>query len=443
MFRHRLIAIMGISLILGTILSLSTPILAQETRTIRIVDPNTGSNHLTVGSASEPIPSAGIPFSLRLYLNGSTSNLATWQIDVTFDNNTLRCVGGIVPENDSSYVFYGKPEVTAVDLDHQNFKPPEVATGAAILNLDQPATVDNALLCILNFEALKVGNTTIEFLFSGSSTGGSNTFLLDSEQTGISFNVNGFTVVVLGNSSPPVAAFSYSPSETKVNESITFDASSSSSPDGKSIASYTWNFGDNNTITTSTTNTTHAYSRRGFYSVTLTVMDNASSVGSLIKQVQMGILPLAGFTVSPADPWPGANVLFDASESNASESGVTIVSYVWVFDDVFPANTITTTAAEISHKFQSAGGFTATLTVYDSDGLRDVSSVYIWVSSQSPLAFLTSPLFMVIVVIIVIAAVGATLFYLRRHQKSAGARRKIKKSGNRSTVRYSAGSFLV
>ncbi len=428
---------MGISLILGITLLLSTPILAQETRTIRIVDPNTGSNHLTVGNANEPIPSGGIPFSVQLYLNGSTSNLATWQIDVTFDNNTLRCVGGIVPENDSSYAFYGKPEVTAVDLDHQSFHPPEVAAGAAILNLDQPATVNNALLCILNFEALKVGSTTIEFLFSGSSTGGSNTFLLDSEQKDISFNVGGFTVAVLGNASPPVAAFSYSPSETKVNESITFDASSSSSPDGKPIVSYTWNFGDNNTITTSTTNITHAYSRRGFYNVNLTVMDNASSFGSFIKQIQVGILPLAGFTVNPADPWPGANVLFDASESNVSESGVAIVSYVWVFDDVFPANTTTTTAAEITHMFQSAGGFTVTLTVYDSDGLRDVCSVYLWVSPQSPLAFLTSPFFMVLVVIIVIFAIGAIIFYLRRHQKSADARRKIKKSGNRSIVRYS------
>lgn len=416
MFRYTLIALLCVSLILGTALLSSTPILAQETRTIEIVDPNTGLSYLTVGNASEPIPPGGIPFSVRLYLNGSTSNLVTWQTDVTFDKTILRCVGGTVPENDSSYVFYGKEEVSVVDLDHQYLDPPEVAEGASILNLNQPATVSNALLCILNFEALSVGNTTIEFLPTTSSNGQTpNIFLLDNESNSISFDLGGgFTVTVLGNASPPVAAFWYLPSSPKVNESITFDASLSSSPDEKPIVNYAWNFGDNNITTTNATGITHAYSRRGFYNVSLTVMDNASSFGLFIKQIQVGIPPTAGFTVSPADPWSGANVLFDASESNASESA--IVSYVWVFDDVFPANTTTTTMANITHVFQSAGDFIVSLTVYDGDGFRDVYSVYLVVSPQSPLAFLTSPFFIVLVVIIVIFAIGATIFYLRRHR---------------------------
>jgi len=429
MFRPALIAIMGISLIVCTTLLLSTPILAQDTRTIQIVDPNTGLSYLTVGSASEPIPPGGIPFSVQLYLNGSTSNLATWQIDVTFDNNTLRCVEGIVPENDSSYVFYGKPEIVAVDLDHQNFNPPEVATGAGIINLNQSVTVNNALLCILNFEALKVGNATIELLLTSPSTGGSDTFLLDKETNGISFNAGeGFTVTVLGNASPPVAAFLYSPLSPTVNDSITFDASSSSSPDGKPIVNYAWSFGDNTTAGSATNaRMLHAYSKPGFYDVNLTVMDNASSYGSFIKQIQVGIPPVASFTVSPANPWPSANVLFDASESNASDSGAAIVSYVWVFDDIFPANTTTTTTAKITHTFHSAGDFTVTLTVYDSDGIRDVSSVFVSVNPQSPLAFLTSPFFILLAVIIAIFAVGTTIFYLRRRRKSMPAQKTYRK----------------
>jgi PKD repeat protein len=416
MFRRTLIALLGVSLILCTALLSSTPILAQETRTIGIVDPNTGLSYLTVGNASEPIPPGGIPFSVRLYLNGSTSNLATWQSDLTFDKTILRCVGGTVPENDSSYVFYGKEEISGIDLDHQYLNPPEVAEGASILNLNQPVTVSNALLCILNFEALNVGNTTIDFMSTTPSNGQApNIFLLDNETNSISFDLGvGFTVTVLGNASPPIAAFSYSPSSPKVNESITFDASSSSSPDEKPIVNYAWNFGDNNITTTNAANITHAYSRRGFYNVSLTVMDNASSYGLFIKQIQVGIPPTAGFTLSPADPWPGANVLFDASNSNASESA--IVSYVWVFDDVFPANTTTTTVSNITHVFQSAGDFIVTLTVYDSDGFSDVSSIYLEVTPQSPLAFLTSPFFIVPVVIIVIFAIGATIFFLRRRR---------------------------
>jgi PKD repeat protein len=414
MSRYVLIALIILSLILSATSLIPTS--AQETRTIGIVDQATGASSLTVGKTGEPIPSGGIPFSVRIYLNGSTSNLTTWQIDVTFDNNTLRCVDGIIPENDSSYVFFGKEEVTAVDLDHQTFNPPDVAAGAAILNLNQPVAVNNALLCMLDFEALTVGSTTIQFLTA-------STFLYDKNQRDIAVNVgDALNVTVLGNGSPPLATFVYSPSTPKVNEPITFNASSSPSPAGKTIINYTWNFGDNNTITTDATNITHAYSRRGFYTVNLTVADDANSLGWLTKQIQVGIPPNALFTVNPANPSPGTNVLFDASNSSASESGVTIVSYVWVFDDVFPANKTTTKSAETTHVFQSAADFVAVLTVYDSDGLYDVYSVYVSVSSQSPLAFLTSPSFLVPVAAIAVVAIGAVIFYLRRHRKHVSPR---------------------
>jgi len=69
---------------------------------------------------------------------------------------------------------------------------------------------------------------------------------------------------------PPVASFSYSPQNPVVNETITFDASASTDPDGN-ITSYEWNFGDGNITNTTHEILNHSYSETGGYEVTLTV----------------------------------------------------------------------------------------------------------------------------------------------------------------------------
>ncbi|MCD6464393.1 PKD domain-containing protein, partial [Candidatus Woesearchaeota archaeon] len=73
---------------------------------------------------------------------------------------------------------------------------------------------------------------------------------------------------------PPVARFNYTPSQPRVNELVIFDASQSYDPDGF-IVQYSWNFGDNTTVTTSPSPvTSHVYTTPGDYVVTLTVLDN-------------------------------------------------------------------------------------------------------------------------------------------------------------------------
>jgi parallel beta-helix repeat protein len=69
----------------------------------------------------------------------------------------------------------------------------------------------------------------------------------------------------------PVALFTFSPSMVKVNESITFDASSSWDLDG-SIVKYEWDFGDGEIDYGEII--THAYDKEGKYVVKLTVTDD-------------------------------------------------------------------------------------------------------------------------------------------------------------------------
>ena len=71
----------------------------------------------------------------------------------------------------------------------------------------------------------------------------------------------------------PVAYFTYSPAAPIVGETVTFNASLST-PDGGTITSYAWNFGDGNTTTTVNPIITHAYTAEGTYNVTLTITDS-------------------------------------------------------------------------------------------------------------------------------------------------------------------------
>lgn len=85
------------------------------------------------------------------------------------------------------------------------------------------------------------------------------------------FSDGSFDVYVIENAISPVASFTYFPFDPEVNETITFDASGSSDPDG-SIITYEWDFGDGTTGAGEFA--THSYVSEGFYNVSLTVTDN-------------------------------------------------------------------------------------------------------------------------------------------------------------------------
>lgn len=90
--------------------------------------------------------------------------------------------------------------------------------------------------------------------------------------------------------SAPVASFSFSPEDPIIGEEVTFDAEDSYDPAGltaKSIASYTWDFGDEET--TSGKTATHIYMMPGEYEVTLTVTDNEGAVGTAQNTVEVGV----------------------------------------------------------------------------------------------------------------------------------------------------------
>ena len=109
--------------------------------------------------------------------------------------------------------------------------------------------------------------------------------------------------VNVSENQPPIANFTYSPENPVVNQTIIFNASNSTDPDGN-ITKYEWSFGDGNITNTTEPVISHFYASAGDYIVNLTVLDNEEAVDSTNKTI--AVYPLAaGFdTDAPSNPYP-------------------------------------------------------------------------------------------------------------------------------------------
>ncbi|AGN00771.1 glycoside hydrolase family protein [Salinarchaeum sp. Harcht-Bsk1] len=172
----------------------------------------------------------------------------------------------------------------------------------------------------------------------------------------------------------PTASFTVSPSNPAPGESVTFDASGSSDPDG-TISSYSWEFGDG--TSGSGESTTHTYDAAQVVTVTLTVTDDGGETASTTQDVTIGdpnAAPTASFTNDPASPEPGQTATFDASGSGDSDGS--IASYEWEFGDG-----TTATGQTVDHTFASEGTYSVTLTVTDDDGATGTTTTDVSVTT--------------------------------------------------------------
>jgi PKD repeat protein len=85
---------------------------------------------------------------------------------------------------------------------------------------------------------------------------------------------------------PPTPSFTYSPNNPDVGESVTFDASGSSDPDG-TVQRFEWDFGDGNVASATGATVTHTYSSAGTYTVELTVEDDEGATDTTTQTVSV------------------------------------------------------------------------------------------------------------------------------------------------------------
>jgi len=175
-----------------------------------------------------------------------------------------------------------------------------------------------------------------------------------------------------GGGGTPTANFTYSAS------GLTVSFTDTSTDSGGTIGSHAWTFGDGGT--SSATNPTHTYAAGGTYSVTETVTDSGN--GSTSSKT-------SAVTVSASGGTPTANFTYTISRltvnftDTSTDSGGSIGMHSWNF-----ADGSTSTAANPSHTYASAGTYSVSETVYDSVNNRSSTktvSITVTASTSSQL----------------------------------------------------------
>jgi PKD repeat protein len=181
-------------------------------------------------------------------------------------------------------------------------------------------------------------------------------------------------LVTVSTTSPPTAAFTPSTGSPEINQAVNFNAGASTAAPGRTIGSYSWNFGDG--AMGSGINVTHAYAAAGAFTVTLTVTDDIGQKGTTSETELVTTAPaptaFASFTFSPPVGMANVPMTFDGSSSTPSIGGGAIVSWVWSFGDTNPPALFTggptTTHTYLVPNTLLNPSYTVTLTVTDALG---------------------------------------------------------------------------
>jgi len=170
---------------------------------------------------------------------------------------------------------------------------------------------------------------------------------------------------------PPTASVGGPYSGTE-DIAVSFDASGSSDPDGDPLT-YTWNFGDGTTLTTTSATPTHTYLWGGVFTVSLAVSDGkggTSSATTSATVTEVNDVPVAN-AGGPYSGRKGQAITFNASGStdfdntDGTAANNQTLTYTWKFGD--GTAPVTTTSPTIAHTYAATGTFNVTLTV--SDGI--------------------------------------------------------------------------
>jgi DNA-binding beta-propeller fold protein YncE len=234
--------------------------------------------NLTTGAIGTGIPAGDYPVSIAITPNSQTAYVGqedvpgtVVEIDLAANPPTTKTISGLGAYPGA--VAISPNGATAWIGDNPGLVPINTATNAVgtQINLtngggDFAITPDGtaAYVSELNFNTVTPVNLT----------------------TGVAGTpMTGFTdplAITMTPDQAPTAAFTATPASP--GAATSFNAAASSSPVG-TVSSYAWNFGDGQTVTTTTPATTHVYATAGAYKVTLTVTNSA---GTSLSQVFTG-----------------------------------------------------------------------------------------------------------------------------------------------------------
>jgi len=147
-----------------------------------------------------------------------------------------------------------------------------------------------------------------------------------------------------------------------MGETVTFDGSSSSDPDGR-ILFYLWDFGNGHGDDEPVVR--HTYWEPGIYSVNLTVKDESDADGGQsVDGLTVTVVPAenrAPVLEFPSELMTTLHVPVRFDASNANDRDGNIVSYEWDFGDG-----ATGTGAIVEHRYDKTGTYRGTLLLTDN-----------------------------------------------------------------------------
>jgi PKD repeat protein len=170
----------------------------------------------------------------------------------------------------------------------------------------------------------------------------------------------------------PVANFSLAPSNGSAPLVVTFTNESTGD-----ISSYAWDFTTDGTVDATTANASNTYNTAGTFTVTLTVTGagGSNSATRTVTVAEALQAPVASFT-SPATGTVNTAVQFNSTSQGQVDS------YAWDFGD---GNT--STEANPSHTYDTAGQYTVTLTVTNAAGSdTETATIDVQEALQAPVA---------------------------------------------------------
>ncbi len=253
-------------------------------------------------------------------------NLSEWQIKDNFNTDTITC--HIIPNctltiNSTFFLVIGRDanitQITNSTITY--FYVDDTSIGNGLSN-----TADN----------LTFFNQTYSTNMSYNSSEPEKSWVIISNNWTICSNPTPGTP----NNCPspnqlPTVNFTFSPANQIVNQTITFNASSSSDADGN-ITSYSWDFGDSTNATGITVQ--HNFTSAGNFSVNLTVTDsnNASAsstktISVLQNQTQQNKTSMLEIISSPAEAYFGSTIEINVRvyRNNTDKYAV----YLWIWDN--------------------------------------------------------------------------------------------------------------
>jgi PKD repeat protein len=202
------------------------------------------------------------------------------------------------------------------------------------------------------------------------------------------------TINVEPANQPPNASLAAAPTSGPAALKVNFDGSGSSDADaGDTIASYTFTFGDGSApVTQSGPTLSHTYNAAGTYVASLAVTDsrglkstNSAQVAITVQAAQPNnTAPTASLTATPTSGVVPLNVKFDGSRSTDKDKGDTIASYSFNFGD--GSGIVTLPSSTVTHTYNRAGTYSASLVVTDSRGKPSSNTAAVTISAtpQAP-----------------------------------------------------------